>query len=1402
VSSVAALVRTSLSIAVALLWFVLTAFAQPTNSQTPPKSRSPNASSVAAAGQSDFQSAIQHIVIFTKENRTFDNMFGAFPGANGATSGIISTGQVIPMGRQPDQTPRDLCHTWACVVPAMDGGKMDRFDLIVRRGTAECNLNGDYLCFTQFQQPDIPNYWSYAQNFALGDNMFSSLHGESFPNHFYTVAAQSGGIISNAIMSSSQCDSPSDITVQVIDLLGNITNQYPCFDFPTLADSLDAAGISWKYYAPPKTPFDPLSAINHLYNSPLWAQHWAVDSQFVTDALNGQLPAVSWVVTEHGLNDHPGLSMCQGENWTVQQLNAIMQSSDTNLWNTTAVFITWDDFGGFYDHVPPPQPDEYGLGPRVPLLIVSPYAKPGFISHTQYEFSSFLKFVEGRYGLQPLNDRDALANDMLDSFDFTQQPLPPLVLQPRVCSPAGAVVMNFRSQTVGMASGIQSVTFSNYTNQSITLASVNITGDFTETNDCPAVLPPIDQHPTICHISVTFSPTTAGLRSGTITITDSDPTSPQIVSLTGSGTQVSLTPTLIDFGTQVVGDTASQQTSKLKNNSSVPIGITSIAVTGDYAQTNTCGSSIPPGASCPITVMFNPTSTGTRFGTVVVTDTDAGSPNVLKLTGVGTQVSISPTSLTFPSQPIGSASTPQNIIFTNLASIPLNITSITATGSNFAPGDAQDGEIVESNTVEYSETNDCGSSLGAGASCTIMAVFSPTAIGTRLGAINIFGADGDSPHIVTLTGTGVAAAVNPVPLITQPLVPASVAPGGADFLLTVGGANFVTGSLVQWNGSPLATTYVSRAQLRATVPAADIASPGTGRVAVVNPVPGGGVSGLALLPVTSSSSSVAFSRTNVAVGTTPQSVCSADFNGDGKLDLAVVNQLDNTANVLLGNGDGSFANSSTFPVGNGPTFVRAADFNGDGKLDLVVANQTDNTVLVLLGAGDGTFTVGTSNSTVSPVWLEAGDFNLDSKLDLVAANNVIPAIAVRLGLGDGTFVGGSTPTGIGRGPDSIVVSDFNGDGIPDLAVANKTSNTVTVLLGNDDGTFVQGSTPATGAAPSAVAAADFDGDGKLDLAAANSAANTLSILLGNGDGTFRVAASPSTGKGPTSVVTGDFNGEGKLDLAVTNSTANTVSLLLGNGDGTFQSHVDSPTGVAPTSITAADFNGDGRLDLVIANSGSNTVSVLLQSGGPAVQLSPASLSFATQLINTTSPTQPVMLTNTGSATLTFTAISTTGNYGKQSTCPKNVSPGTSCTVLVAFTPKGKGLRTGVLSFTDNAPGSPQTVPLSGMGTVVSLSPSSVNFGNQQVGTSSNPQPVMLTNVGPKNLSISSISVTGGNVTDFSQTNTCGTNVPPGGDCTISITFTPQALGSRTASISISDNGGGSPQAISLLGNGT
>jgi phospholipase C/uncharacterized protein YjdB len=696
---------------------------------------------------------IQHIVFIVKENRTFDNLFGTYPGANGATTATISTGQVIPLGHTADRVARDMDHSWHGSFISIDYGRMDGFDLI-----AQGNINNDYLSLTQQTQSDMPNYWTYAGNFVLADNMFSSLHGPSFPNHLYTVAAQSGGVATNPYPSGGAiswgCDAPTGKLVDVLDTSGNLTEVYPCFDFTTLVDSLQSAGISWKYYSPGQYQdgyeWNALNSINQIRNnSSLWTPtNIPNTTQFVTDAQNGQLPSVSWLVGPGETSEHPTASICASENWTVEQVNAVMQGPE---WNSTAIFIAWDDFGGFYDHVQPPTPeDEYGLGLRVPMLIISPYALAGHISNTLYESSSILKFVEEKFGLAPLATRDTNANDMLDSFSLAQAPLPPLVLQTRTCPVASRPSLPFYlNQQVGTASPSETVYFTNYNTTLMNFQSVTVTGDFSTTETCKGgSIPQYND----CTVPITFTPTAAGLRTGTLTVTDSDPSSPQTVELTGIGTYVTFSSSTLNFGTVLQGKASSKVSVTLTNNAASSLAITRIAMFGDYTQTNNCGDSVAANSNCKITVTFTPSTTGTRYGTITITDSDGASPQVVNLTGIGTQVSLSPSRLTFPAQNIGTLSS-QSVTVANNGPAALSLSSITLTGDPESSATAI-FEYPGLPTDNYTQTNDCGTSLAVGASCTVTVTFSPTLIGTINASVQIFDNEADSPQAISLTGTG------------------------------------------------------------------------------------------------------------------------------------------------------------------------------------------------------------------------------------------------------------------------------------------------------------------------------------------------------------------------------------------------------------------------------------------------------------------------------------------------------------------------------------------------------------------------------------------------------------------------------------------------------------------------
>jgi phospholipase C len=676
---------------------------------------------------------INHIVFLIKENRTFDTYFGTFPGANGATTGKISTGQVVPLGRTADRTPHDMGHSWPAALTAVDNGQMDQFDLIPN-GT----VNGDYLTYTQFTEQDIPNYFAYAKQFALSDNTFSSLRGASFANHLYMIAATSGGAIGLPTVihrpGAWGCDGQPGTTVSVMAQDGVISNEFPCFDFPTLGDSLNNNfNRTWKSYSPSLGEsgyqWSAYDAVSHVRNSAMWTDHVVSWKQFAIDAAAGKLPAVSWVITDGDTSEHPPASSCVGENETVTQLNALMQGPD---WASTAVFLTWDDFGGFYDHVPPPGIDQYGFGPRVPMIIISPYAKPGYISHTLYTFESVARFIEERFSLPALTDRDANANDMLDSFNFFQTPQPPFILQPRACPLLSTTNLHFGNTPVATSSLADVVKLTNVRTTALHISSLSITGDFTLNACAQRTINPTAS----CALNVTFKPTATGIRTGTLTVVDDDPSSPQVVTLTGMGSVVKVSPPGINFpNLGTLGTTSNPVNVTLTNTGTSALNISKIVTKGEYSQTNKCGSTLAAGASCKISVVFSPVISGVRAGNLAIYSNDAGSPQTLTLVSSSTAANLVPSALSFPPQKVGTLSSPLTVSLTNAGNVPLIIGSVLPTG-------------------DFSQNNNCPSSLLPKGSCTLSVTFTPSVIGARKGSISISDNDGSSPQAITLTGTG------------------------------------------------------------------------------------------------------------------------------------------------------------------------------------------------------------------------------------------------------------------------------------------------------------------------------------------------------------------------------------------------------------------------------------------------------------------------------------------------------------------------------------------------------------------------------------------------------------------------------------------------------------------------
>jgi phospholipase C len=355
------------------------------------------------------RSDVQHVVIILKENHTTDNLFGGFPGADTAKLRL----------RTPLPFAPNINHTRAAALIAYDDGLMDGFLRIPPGllGPLESGVSpGRPWSESQYTEKELPIYWSWARQYVLGDEFFTSVMGPSFPNHLFSLTATSFGAVDNPNSRWWGCDAPQlpgyyNTTVLLAD--GQLV--FPCFDGRVLQDELDDAGISWKFYGPLPDQsgyvWSSLDAIKHIRFGPDWRKVVAWQ-EFVEDAKEDQLPAVSWLVAPTEVSDHPPEDELESMHWTAAQVAAVQASP---AWQSTVIFITFDDFGGFYDHVPPPQVDDTGFGFRAPLLIVSPLVKSGYIDHSVSDFSSLVKF-EDRWGLVRIGARDADAGDLSDAL--------------------------------------------------------------------------------------------------------------------------------------------------------------------------------------------------------------------------------------------------------------------------------------------------------------------------------------------------------------------------------------------------------------------------------------------------------------------------------------------------------------------------------------------------------------------------------------------------------------------------------------------------------------------------------------------------------------------------------------------------------------------------------------------------------------------------------------------------------------------------------------------------------------------------------------------------------------------------------------------------------------------------
>jgi phospholipase C len=401
---------------------------------------------------------IQHIVVIVQENRTPDNLFQdpvlIARGADIVQSGINSLGQTIPLAATSLVQDYDLDHSHLAFQEMYDGGKMDGADkIMVNCSGSPCPPGTVVPPNPQFQyvQPsEVAPYFQIAEQYTFGDRMFQTNEGPSFPAHQFIISGTSAPTATSNLFAaenghlSGGCIAPPSAYVAQVGPTGQESNYpkiYPCFEHPTLTDELDAQGLSWRYYAPNATSiWTAPDAIQHMcqpqtQNGQLtctgstWAKVVIPQTQVLTDIANHQLASVSWVIPSGQASDHALVNDGSGPSWVASIVNAIGTSS---YWSNTAIIILWDDWGGWYDHVPPPQVlancSQWGCGYvygfRVPLIVVSPYAKQQYISHVNHDFGSLLKFIEVTFNLSSLGyaDSDSVADDLSDCFDFSRGP--------------------------------------------------------------------------------------------------------------------------------------------------------------------------------------------------------------------------------------------------------------------------------------------------------------------------------------------------------------------------------------------------------------------------------------------------------------------------------------------------------------------------------------------------------------------------------------------------------------------------------------------------------------------------------------------------------------------------------------------------------------------------------------------------------------------------------------------------------------------------------------------------------------------------------------------------------------------------------------------------------------------
>ncbi len=851
--------------------------------------------------------------------------------------------------------------------------------------------------------------------------------------------------------------------------------------------------------------------------------------------------------------------------------------------------------------------------------------------------------------------------------------------------------------------------------------------------------------------------------------------------INGAAPGAGLSPSSLNFGAQVINTTSQAQTVTLTNNGTASLSISGINIGGsnasDFAQTNNCPNALATNANCTINVTFTPSAAGNRSASLNISDNAQGSPQGVALSGLGQNVpapivSLNPTSLSFGNQNVNTSSAPKAVTLTNTGTAALSITSIALSGTNAA---------------DFSQTNNCPNSLAANANCTINVAFSPGATGSKSASLTFTDNAGDSPESITLGGTGV------VPTPGDSLSTTSLSFNNQD-VGTTSPAQTVTltnngtlalsissiamigtnaGDYAQTNNCPNSLAINASCTITVTfTPTAN--GPRSADVAITDNAPDSPLNvtltGTGVTPVTYFSDG--FETGDFSNWTLPDS----DSTGQKTVQSGIVNSGNDAAALTNTSGQYVYLYTTLLGGAQNQTFTRfyfRMSSNLSGTILAVGRSAANGNIweidynanrhgldIYFWNSSGGIYSIFTANNVINAnTWysveledLETTSGHGQAWLNGTSVGTVDTDLSTSAPYARLMFFDGAAGTFYF---DDIIVSNLYNGPLPPAPQVNLSPTSLN--FGNQN---------------------------------VNTSSSPQTITLVNkGSANLNTSSMNITG-----INAADFTSDSECPNSLGINASCTITVTF----------TPTATGTRTASLTLSDNAQNSPQNVTLTGTG--------VIPAPIVSLNPTSLGFGNQNVGTMSSAQTVMLTNSGTLALSVSSITITGtnasDFAQTNNCP--ISPSTlavnaSCTIYVNFDPGSAGSKSASLTFTDNAGDSPESVTLTGTGVIpapaASLNPTSLAFSTQNVGSSSSPQSVMLSDSGTLPLNISSITITGTNAGDFSQTNNCPSSLAVGASCTINVTFTPTGNGTRSANVTLTDNAPDSPQSIILGGTG-